>query len=398
MTVRNREEQHEFEQEFDDLDEELLYGEKTIRWYQFVALRMTEKAFTQDGARRVCVSLPTGAGKTLSSGIIFNSPILRSWLGLSNETDNNGVYKEKLRILFLAHKHRLLTQAERTFEHDNGVETFYQSIFSNIPDALLKDGWHITVCDEAHHEAMASFQHQLDNYTNSVKSVVGFIPMIGLTATYQRADGMLIKFDKIIEPITREEAVAEGWLAPTNIYSFVDSTRGNNKEQIIKDMVKDYNHLMGRTMVFVRTREEVAELTRFINEVVKRKAVGVLHQSEQELNTILDRMADGDVEFVVNCNKIGEGVDVPVCDSVILGRTIGSYPLLNQIIGRAARPGTDCNVFELVNPLSSRNLDTTVVTGTPNLHKLIFKKGGQWQERVFDYVSSGFEDANLAHF
>ena len=72
---------------------------------------------------------------------------------------------------------------------------------------------------------------------------------------------------------------------------------------------------------------------------------------------------------------------------MLLGRQFGSYPQLNQVIGRAARPDSDCNVWELVNPLSGRNLDTTVIVGTPEYHRLISKEGGQWVEREFDYVT-----------
>jgi len=44
-------------------------------------------------------------------------------------------------------------------------------------------------------------------------------------------------------------------------------------------------------------------------------------------------------------------------------------------------------VWELINPLSGRNLDTTVVVGTPEFHRLISKEGGEWVERAFDYVT-----------
>jgi len=63
--------------------------------------------------------------------------------------------------------------------------------------------------------------------------------------------------------------------------------------------------------------------------------------------------------------------------------------LLNQIIGRAARPDSECQVFELINPLSGSNLDTTVVVGTPKRHVLCSSVGnGKFREREFDYVGS----------
>jgi hypothetical protein len=32
-------------------------------------------------------------------------------------------------------------------------------------------------------------------------------------------------------------------------------------------------------------------------------------------------------------------------------------------------------------------LDTTVIVGTPETHKLIYRKNGQWNEEVFDYTT-----------
>ncbi len=381
--------------DYDDLREEHAanddeyYGDKLVRWYQYAARAQTVHGFVKLGYKRILVALPTGAGKTLSSGIIFNDPELRKFLGLSNVVDKKtGTYKRKMRILFIAHKHRLLSQAERTFAHDNGVELIMQSAFSDIPADVLEEGWDLTVLDEAHHEAMSTLQYKLEEMTTNKKAKHGYIPMVGLTATYDRPDGMMIKFDLIVEPISREQAVEEGWLAPTNIYSFVDPTASSDKIQILSAILTDYHHLMGRTMVFVKTKAEVAVITNLLTKLGK-KAVAAVGMTQKQLDKVLDQFSNGEWDFIVNCNMINEGVDVKGCDSVVLGRTYGSYVQLNQVIGRAARPDSECNVFELVNPLSANNLDTTVVTGTPEKHMLIYRKAGQWVEAEFDYTAHG---------
>lgn len=372
-------------------DEIMFFGEKEVRWYQIASLHEVEHHLINVGHKRICVSLPTGAGKTITSGIIFNSPAIRRWMGLSNEVDDNGIYIEKMRVMFLAHKNRLLSQAEETFAHANGVELICQSVFSDIPAHEIEKGWHLTVIDEAHHEGAASYQYKLELLTQNMKSKLGFIPLIGLTATWQRADGLLIKFDHIVQPISREQAVKEGWLSPADIFSFVDPTNSDNKTKILSDIFTDYHSQMGRGIVFVKTKDEVEIITQHIKSLGLR-AVGVTNMSDKSLNTVLDQFSEGLWDFVVNCNKISEGVDVKGCDCVVIGRTVGSYPLLNQIIGRAARPDSVCRVFELINPFNARNLDTTVVVGTPQNHKLIYKRGGKWKEKTFEYVSAAVDD------
>lgn len=345
--------------------EEIFYGEKKVRWYQLAALHGVEAAL-ESGINRILIVLPTGAGKTITSGLVFSSTRVRKALGIIDRP---------LRLLFVAHKHRLLTQAERAYADAVGVEFIAHSAFRPIPEDLE---WDIACIDEAHHEAMNSIQIQLD--------VLGSKPIIGLTATPDRADGHVIKFAEIINPISREQAVAEGYLAPTFINSIVDAPSAS-KTQITKMIIDQFGDQFGQTMMFFRTKKEVREVTDYLVEK-GYKAVCILDQSERELDEILDRFSAGEIQFVVNCNKINEGVDVKGCTDVFLGRAYGSYPQLNQVIGRAARPDSQCVVWELVNALSGRNLDTTVVVGTPERHRLIYKERGEWTHEEFDYVGT----------
>jgi len=348
---------------------EELYGSKNLRWYQ-IAARNAVAEHLNSNVSRILIKLPTGAGKTLTVAASLSYPPIREALGVKSD--------RPLRVLFAAHKLRLLTQAEKTFVAGSNVEIITQSIFSNIPDHVLDKGWDVTILDECHHESCMSFQLQLEH--------IGDKPLLGLTATDDRADGCLIKFERIVNPISREQAVEEGWLAETELNSFVD-TPTKDKTDILRDVISNYGHEMGQTMIFVRTKKEAANVNDVLLESGYRSIV-LLSQTEQELNNILDQFSAGEIQFIVNCNRIGEGVDCVGVTDVVLGRQFGSYPQLNQVIGRAARPDSECRVWELINPLSGRNLDTTVVVGTPRRHRLIAKARGEWKEREFDYSSN----------
>lgn len=352
-----------------EINEEEMFGDKEVRWYQIAARNSVEEALEANPTARVLVVLPTGAGKTITSGLIFASRRVRN--ALKVPADRN------LRLLFIAHKHRLLTQAEAAYAAAEGVDFISHSAFADLTPEMIAKGWDVTCIDEAHHEAMSTIQYHLDK--------LGDHPIIGLTATPDRADGCLIKFETIVNPISREQAVAEGYLAPTHIHSFID-VPSKEKVDVLTDIFENYAHQMGQSMVFVKTKKEVSAIT-LVLQNLGYAAVGVLNQSDKELDAILNQFSEGKVQFIINCNKINEGVDVKGCTDVILGRQFGSYPQLNQVIGRAARPDSDCNVWELVNPLSGRNLDTTVVVGTPESHRLVSKEAGVWVERQFDYVT-----------
>lgn len=350
-----------------ELDLVEYYGEKQVRWYQ-IAIRNGVADYLRQGFKRILIKAPTGTGKTITVALTVNSPELHEVLNIPKG--------QKIRVLFIAHKHRLLTQAEATFAEESGVDIVFQSAFSPISPAVIAKGWDLCVIDEAHHEAMMTMQHQLQ--------VIGDFPIIGMTATDERADGCVIKFEKIIEPMTREEAVEQGYLAPTRLHSIVDPTT-TSKIGIISDVLKQYVHEMGQTMVFVKTVKEATAINDVLVSLGK-KSVLISKQSERFVDNTLNQFSRGEIQFIVNCNKINEGVDVKGCTDVFLGRQYGSYPQLNQVIGRAARPDSACNVWELINPLSGKNKDTTVIVGTPELHRLIFNRGGQWVEREFEYV------------
>lgn len=358
----------------DIVDEVEMYGDKPVRWYQIAARNQVEEAMLRR-VKRILVVLPTGAGKTITSGLIFTSEKIRKFLKIKAG--------RKLRLLFIAHKHRLLTQAERAYADAANVEFIPHSAFQDLPEDTK---WDIACIDEAHHEAMMSIQLQLER--------IGKKPIIGLTATPDRADGCVIKFEVIVNPISREQAVAEGYLAPTWLNSIVDSANPD-KTEVTKMLIDQFGDEFGQTMMFFRTKKEVRNVTEYLNEK-GYKAVAIEDQSEHELDSLLDQFSKGDFQFVVNCNKINEGVDVKGCTDVYLGRAYGSYPQLNQVIGRAARPDSKCVVWELINPLSGRNLDTTVVVGTPEQHRLIYKRRGVWIEADFDYTSTMVGGQQLA--
>lgn len=349
--------------------ETIMFGERESRWYQVAATHGVEAALEEDPKGRILVVQPTGSGKTLTSGLIFTSARVRKALKVPKN--------RKLRLLFIAHKHRLLSQAEQVYADAMDVEFIEQSCFSAIPQEVINQGVDVVCLDEAHHEAMSTIQYQLE--------ILGNWPIIGLTATPDRADGCLIKFDHIIEPISREQAVKEGWLAPTNIHTFVD-VPSKNKVDVLTDIFENFSHQMGQAMVFLKTKAEVAAIETLLKGL-GYEAQAILSQTNRQVDHLLNEFSDGNIQFIINCNKINEGVDVLGCTDVILGRQYGSYPQLNQVIGRAARPDSACNVWELINPLSGRNLDTTVVVGTPEYHRLVSKEGGKWVEQEFNYIN-----------
>lgn len=347
------------------------FGSSELRWYQVASRNKIIKSIN-DGFRRICLVLPTGAGKTIT---------VAATLGCQDMMDALSIKDRKLKVLFIAHNNRLLTQAERTFIDDNNVELITQSMASSISDETIDYGFDIIVIDEAHHEACISYQYRLGQLGEENPKYKD-IPIIMLTATPDRADGMIIKAEVFINPISREQAVQEGYLAETYLYTFVDGSE-KSKADVVIDILDSYAHQMNGTLVFVRTKAEAVKVNDHILKL-GYESIALIDQSHDEVDNILDDFSNKKYQFIVSCNKLTEGCDMKNVQNILLGRVTGSFAQLNQIVGRAARPDCPCHVYEIVNPLAKDNLDTTVICA-PIEHKLIYRQKGKWVEETFDY-------------
>jgi type I site-specific restriction endonuclease len=90
---------------------------KIARYYQ--ANSANEVAgHIESGYSRIMVKSPTGTGKTLISKLIALSVRLRMALGLS--------FGDKLRVLYIANKHRLNRQAIEEYAENESVELIVQ--------------------------------------------------------------------------------------------------------------------------------------------------------------------------------------------------------------------------------------------------------------------------------
>ena len=121
-----------------------MFGDKEARWFQ-VSVRNQTHAAIVEGHKRICIIQPTGTGKTISSGLILIDSNIREAVGVAEDED--------LIVLFVSHRRRLLTQAEKTYAHCERLKVITHSMMSTLPDDVK---FHICVIDECHHEPTLS--------------------------------------------------------------------------------------------------------------------------------------------------------------------------------------------------------------------------------------------------
>lgn len=350
--------------------------------YQNQAISDIIGCYEKNPLARVALVQPTGTGKTIVARKLIIDPRLFE-LFLKNKN------RDYLRIVYKCHLDRLLVQARRRFDpiivgestienwmdpnykNTHRVEVCYQMFSQKLPDDADID---FIIYDECQHEACNTIQEFL--------AVGGKFPSLGMTATPDRPDNVLLKFDYIVEPITRKEAVEAGYICETDIITIVD-TSSKNKVGLLKEILIEFNHEMKQTMIFVRTKKEINEVVNFIRNTLGELAEGC--GDDDDVDDVLDRFATQEFKFLVSCNKLSEGIDVAGVTDVVIAKNVGSEIVLNQIIGRSARIDVpECRVWEFINVLSGSNIDSTDIVGKPRSHKLVNKVAGKFLVRDFD--------------
>lgn len=342
---------------------------KTPRYYQANGVNLAADALVE-GHRRIALKGPTGCGKTLIGKLFCLSTRVRQAMKLPEAVVNG---EEPLRVLYIANKKRLLRQAQAEYAENKTIELIPHSAMSAIPEKVIARGWHVTLIDECHHEAMNSIQTLLDSLVEQ--------PIIGLTADDKRGDGVLIKFSTVIETISEYEAAIRGFIEKTGINTIID-TGARNKVKLATEIIRRYHGHMGNTIVFFRTESEVNKMYTIMRRMGLSVAKLGSKSTEADMDVQLERLSRGEIQFLLNCQKVGEGVDTSNVTDVILAINFKSHAQKKQFIGRAIRPDSPCAVWDFMNPLQ-KSIEAKSVVGATKYERLIYSHKGEWFEKLY---------------
>lgn len=262
-------------------------------------------------------------------------------------------------VFFLVHRRELVQQTVSTFDA-LGISRDRVYIGMVQSQAKLKNLAEpsMIMFDEAHHATAKTWTNVIDMFPNSIT--------IGLTATPIRMSGAPLGhiFDSIVCGPNTKQLIENKYLAPFEYYApklssinpseFI--TRGSEFDQTqvseiylkskIYGDVRKYIDLSRKTIIYCPTLE--------FSRVLEREIEGVVHfdgsTPAAERLSIVERFRNGEIRVLSNVDLIGEGFDVPDCDTVILLRPTKSTALYIQQSTRAMRyqPGKVAKIFDLV--------------------------------------------------
>lgn len=349
-----------------------------LRAYQQEVNNKIDTAYSQ-GNNIVMPVLPTGAGKTIlfthrindfrgTSLAMAHRAELVSQVSLSLARSDiphriigpPPLVKRCAKLHMMAlNKHYINSNAPvacasvQTLDHKDFDKRY--PVFSNM---LRNVGqW---ICDEGHHLLKGNAWGRV---IEKMPDARGLAP----TATPERADGKGLGahadgvVDCLVEGPTQRDLIDWGYLSDYQIYApdpaidledvEISSTTGDynqtqlrnaahkQKTKLVGDLVSHYfTWAPGKLAIcFVPDLESAANVCEGFIRAGVRAAV-ISSKTDPILRAqIMTHFEQGEIQVVVNVDILGEGVDVPGVECIIMGRPTDSFSLFNQQAGRALR-------------------------------------------------------------
>jgi superfamily II DNA or RNA helicase len=332
------------------------------RDYQIEASEKTLDAFER--CRCVLGVAATGLGKTFMAAMIARP------------------FKEKGRIMFVAHQDKLIDQARNTFEGvldcPSQVEmgekwadrkVYGEQILFTSPQTQLagREGGRMTrfdpnefsllVVDEVHHHLSPEWLRVINYYLQNPN-----LKVFGITATPKRSDkrAMGQLFQHVAFNYDILWGIDNGWLVPLHQYpvyvkdldlSGVRVTAGElngaelavklEDKQIVYEMATPVLRETGddKTLIFTKTVDQARFFANVLNAEKPGSAEYVAGTTPREYRKpLFERYARGEFQYLVSVNVPREGFDEPGIKHVVHGVPHISLLPYVQKTGRGTRP------------------------------------------------------------
>ena len=320
-----------------------------LRPYQQQAVEAVESEW-EAGHRRTLLVQATGTGKTICFAKVAK-----------NAVDDGG------RVLIMAHRDELLSQASSKIERACGLECAVEKAEQSSvgTDARIVVGsvqtlWrekrlsrfspdcfsHIII-DEAHHAVANTYKHVLEHFPEA--------QVLGVTATADRADKKSLSsvFDSIAYEYSLRQAIDDGYLCPIEAeviplkldISKVKVTAGDYSAGDLDDALEPYLDLIADRMADIcRNRHTVVFLPlvetakAFRDRLIARGLTACeVDGTSQDRKEVLADFEAGRYQVCCNSMLLTEGWDCPSVDCVVVLRPTKSRGLYCQMIGRGTR-------------------------------------------------------------
>jgi superfamily II DNA or RNA helicase len=343
-----------------------------LRPYQHDCIESVEREL--EDARSALAVAATGTGKTVIMAHIAKREMQRG------------------RVMMIAHREELLTQAQDKFEAvigdrpsleqagnyaGNGIFDRARCVIASVQTlntAKLDEhsepyyryerfdpfSFNTLMIDEAHHATATTYRRIIEHFTQNPQCKI-----IGVTATPDRADEEALGqvFESVAFVYEINNAIADGWLVPVNQrlitvqgmdFSGIKTTAGDlNKGELAAVLEEEENiHSVvqptidltkggQRTLVFTVTVAQAERMCEVFNRYKPGSAQFVTGKTPKDARRDMFKAYNrGAFQYLINVGVATEGFDDDGIEFVVVGRPTKSRALYAQMVGRGTRPLT----------------------------------------------------------
>lgn len=300
-----------------------------LRAHQTRSLDLTRAEYLA-GRRRVCLVMPTGAGKTVVASEAIRLSVQRGH-----------------RVLFLVHRQELIAQSVAKLEQAGVTDLRIIQAGADLgnPRAAVAVAsiptltrWtdrqppaQFVIVDECHHVVAKTWKRLAEHYASAL--------LLGLTATPERADGRSLGdiFDSIIVGATVSELTQLGHLVPCRVFAPIQTLETAQLAQSPLEAIRKFAP-GERAVVFCVTVEHASRVADEMNAGGIRTAVVHGELGRGERRERLDALDAGRLDAVASIGVLTEGWDSPGVATCVLARKPQHAGLYLQMVGRVLRP------------------------------------------------------------
>jgi superfamily II DNA or RNA helicase len=297
--------------------------------------------------------------------VVLTTGLGKTWLAAFDSTRMGA-----RRILFVAHREEILSQAAQTFirirpksrvglymgqSHDAEVDVLCASVQTLARAAHLErfapQHFDYVVIDEFHHAAAATYRRLLGHFAPAF--------LLGLTATPDRTDQsdiLSLCDDNLVFTRNLFEGIQAKLLAPFHYYGILDESV-DYREVPWRNGRFDPEQLSNKLATLARARHAIREWRSRAQKRTLAFCVSIRHAEYMASQfqkagiasaavyagsalgraQALEQLRDGQLSVVFSVDLFNEGVDLPGIDTVMMLRPTESKILFLQQLGRGLR-------------------------------------------------------------
>ena len=251
-------------------------------------------------------------------------------------------------------------------QHDNFddfdvIVSTWQSM-SLILNSVPSDYFKAIHIDECHNLLAGEYMRVVSHFTGK---------RFGYTATWMGngQDKLLSFFGKVIYDINLFDLIDAGYLSKMRFYIHTDDVANASKKQNIEYQMNKWRHINTICSGHKHTTKAIHyfhKIKEFANSPIPFQPVSYLegHEERQEIYRKFNDVNSG-VDHLFSSRILNEGVDLPICNTLVFHENVGGFRTFNQRLGRGLRkwhanPDIITDVIMFINSEDEYNMREVV--------------------------------------